>query len=477
MALAPTNLGQLQKVGLALSSFADAADMFRGGRGGYANRQLAQLQALQQQFLMNQKLAQEQAKQSAVANIAGGLDPSKTAPDGTPIVWDTGRQAPTGLVHRLVDPSDDPSSPAGIANDIGARQGFQPQMDLEIGVMEPAELARATQEHQAGLMADYQKAYPEQFAAAQLKQLTEEPELVNYYNPTSKEFKLGSKRSGPVFAKQGFVLAENFDPQKGGSAQSPLGKLKSDLDAGLITPEAYRAAVAKENADAGSRVTWGNPVAEIGPDGKPIQVQYSNDGQRRVVTGATPAKQGNAFDRQDYWRGQFKPYLDSAQNASTQIGKVTNALALESGTGDIAAINALQKMVDEGGVVREQDVNLIQGAQSLLGTLKGRMKQLQDGDQLTPELRQEIAATAQALASGIYAGVQTRISPYTETMRTEGVTLENIVPEGLQKAYSWNSGGQAPPQGFGVVNQRPRATNAKGEVVEFDGTAWVKVSR
>lgn len=36
----------------------------------------------------------------------------------------------------------------------------------------------------------------------------------------------------------------------------------------------------------------GNPVEELGPDGKPIQVQYGNRGTRRVVPGAVPAPKG-----------------------------------------------------------------------------------------------------------------------------------------------------------------------------------------
>ena len=35
--------------------------------------------------------------------------------------------------------------------------------------------------------------------------------------------------------------------------------------------------------------TWNQPVDETGPDGKPIRVQYSNTGERRVVSGALPA--------------------------------------------------------------------------------------------------------------------------------------------------------------------------------------------
>lgn len=206
-------------------------------------------------------------------------------------------------------------------------------------------------------------------------------------------------------------------------------------------------------ADTGNDETWQNPVSEIDPaTGKNIQVRYSNKGGRQVVANAVPARQGNAFDRADYWRGQFKPSLDSAQNATAQTAKIRNSLALGKGTGDIAAINALQKMIDEGGVVREQDVNLITGAQSLMSTLKTRIAKLETGDVLTGDLRSQLQATADALSNAIYSGVQARIEPYIPTMKGEGVEYENVVPEALRKTYKFDGGTPKPaapqkPQG------------------------------
>lgn len=44
---------------------------------------------------------------------------------------------------------------------------------------------------------------------------------------------------------------------------------------------------------AGAQESWGQPVDEAGPDGKPIRVQYSNRGARRVVEGAAPIPKGS----------------------------------------------------------------------------------------------------------------------------------------------------------------------------------------
>jgi len=199
-------------------------------------------------------------------------------------------------------------------------------------------------------------------------------------------------------------------------------------------------------------------VAEAGlPEGTFAQV---NETTGKIEVSREP--KGPDYAREDYWRGQFKEPLTSAFNAFGQTDKIRNALALESGTGDIAAINALQKMIDEGGVVREQDVNLIQGAQSLYNTLATQMEALKSGGKLSPELRQQITQTAQALSQAIYGGVKQRIAPFAGHMQAQNVSMDAIVPPELQRAYGWIE----PPREF-VRGRMPGAEGPRG----FNGRA------
>jgi len=69
---------------------------------------------------------------------------------------------------------------------------------------------------------------------------------------------------------------------------------------------------------------------------------------------------------------------------------VKASLSQETGVGDIAAINQFQKVIDEGAVTRDQDVKLIQGAQSLSNQLKLKIKKLEKGDALSPDQRTQI---------------------------------------------------------------------------------------
>ena len=69
---------------------------------------------------------------------------------------------------------------------------------------------------------------------------------------------------------------------------------------------------------------------------------------------------------------------------------VQAALSQKTGVGDIAAINQFQKIIDEGAVTRDQDVKLIQGSQSLANSLQTKVNKLQKGEQLSPELRNQM---------------------------------------------------------------------------------------
>jgi len=79
------------------------------------------------------------------------------------------------------------------------------------------------------------------------------------------------------------------------------------------------------------------------------------------------------------------------------IDNVAASLSQATGVGDIAAINQFQKVIDEGAVTRDQDVRLLQDSQSLVNTLKTKLKKLEKGEQLSPTLRTQMRTAAEAL--------------------------------------------------------------------------------
>lgn len=260
--------------------------------------------------------------------------------------------------------------------------------------------------------------------------------------------------SGAILTNEaGDILARNDKPPEI-PGDAALIKYFESLPPGPERDKLGQIIQQKTRGSSGEE-TWGNPVSEIDPStGKNIQVRYSNKGGRDIVKDAIPARQGNAFDRADYWRGQFKPLIDSATNQTTQSRKVKASLGLGTGTGHIAAINALQKQIDEGAVVRDQDVALIQSAQSLVGTLQGQMERLKSGKLLSPTIQAEVQQVSDALTQATLEAVNERTSAYTDTMKAEGVEFGTVLPKTLRDAFAPKPA--APP----AVAAPPAAVNA-----------------
>lgn len=151
---------------------------------------------------------------------------------------------------------------------------------------------------------------------------------------------------------------------------------------------------------------------------------------QQVIKGAMPASsilsRGTATERKQYQlelkdaekRGLLQPLVSEQKtkaiasindraaksdtykktnNMRSYADNVTASLSLGTGVGDISAINQYQKVIDEGAVTRDQDVKLIQGAQSLMNILQTKVKKLQKGEQLSPELRQQMRQSVESL--------------------------------------------------------------------------------
>ena len=112
---------------------------------------------------------------------------------------------------------------------------------------------------------------------------------------------------------------------------------------------------------------------------------------------------------------------------------VLASLGMKTGVGDVAAINQFQKVIDEGAVTREQDVVLIQNAQSLANRLALKIEQLKKGDQLSQTQREQMAT----LVSQMYDNQVKALmkDPYMTAKSREaelyGLTLGDTILSGL----------------------------------------------
>lgn len=167
------------------------------------------------------------------------------------------------------------------------------------------------------------------------------------------------------------------------------------------------------------------------------------------------------YGRFDYWRNQFKPVIDAAQNTMTQTDKVKKSLGLNSGVGDIAAVNALQKQIDEGAVVRDQDVALIQSAQSFLEKYGSEISRLKEGKLLSPGIRTQMQTLSDQLTDAIIAGAEDRMGAYKDIMGAEGVGFESVVPVDIQRKLKSRGAKSAPQAPEKPANAPPDARMGK----------------
>lgn len=198
------------------------------------------------------------------------------------------------------------------------------------------------------------------------------------------------------------------------SKQNPLtGKVTVEtVDIPGLPPD-YSASV-----DLGDRIMFYDPSDPQGKQffmGKgmtPSQAASSagggyggyNDDQNKVIT-----RVDDKVSKNDTYK--------KTNNMRSYVDNVNTSLSQGTGTGDLAAINQFQKVIDEGAVTRDQDVKLIQSSQSLVNRLKSYEKKLSKGEQLSPELRTEMRTAANAMYEAQVKALSK--DPFIESKKSE----------------------------------------------------------
>jgi|GEM_PF-6065968 len=218
---------------------------------------------------------------------------------------------------------------------------------------------------------------------------------------------------------------------------------------------------------------------------------YEMRGQRMApIEGGPQDPQGSEVQRQAVlqYHSQFKPIVEMATKFARNYAGVNVGYRQQDGAGDIAMINGLQRMIDEG-VVREGDVSLQlkgQGIQGGLAQLKGylsskgffdsairdRIKSVADGlnDEVSPQYREQVMAYAPEIDATYGAGTFNKIVP-SQIAKQLGWTRE---PEAAQRGASASEAAQR--AGIPPPDQRPRGKvyNTPKGVMRWTGTGWVQ---
>lgn len=152
------------------------------------------------------------------------------------------------------------------------------------------------------------------------------------------------------------------------------------------TSEMQEYMLSVEQGFAGSFLDYKTAIAAAGrapSSGDGTEGPYTK-GQLTAITKINDAVSKNAvYARTASMRG----YIDN----------INAALSQQNGLSDIAAINQFQKVIDEGAVTRDQDVVLIQGAQSLANQLNTKISALQSGQQLGTNQRTQMRTLIQQI--------------------------------------------------------------------------------
>lgn len=111
------------------------------------------------------------------------------------------------------------------------------------------------------------------------------------------------------------------------------------------------------------------------------------------------------------------PMYKKYNSMITFANNVNTALDSQNGVSDIAAINQFQKVIDEGAVTRDQDVKLIQSAQSLSNQLSLMTNRLKSGQQLSQEQRDQMRDMTNQMLAAQKSSVDN--DPFIQSKRKE----------------------------------------------------------
>lgn len=193
----------------------------------------------------------------------------------------------------------------------------------------------------------------------------------------------------------------------------------------------------------------GGPQDPYRPQPPSAGYEYAG-GQQRPIQGGPqdPRTPQNLLEGTKGIRSEIQPVVDAAIKLRRNIEAVRVGVAQNNGAGDIASINGLQRLIDEG-VVREGDVALQLKAQGIEGGIAAVTSYLQSSGKFSPEIRRKIQMTADQLYSGINATYRDRVAGYKSIVDGaygDGAFEQYVFPTDTARSLGWVA---APPGGGG----------------------------
>lgn len=277
-----------------------------------------------------------------------------------------------------------------------------------------------------------------------------------------------AKMAEPVSMEQVTVngVPMFYDPR------DPQGTMQAAQVPGSLMNQTRRAEDLGISAPAGT-ILSASPLGKLDTVIKPETGQQvvSGAGQpyaEAPVSGGSkdPLSPQNRLEGLKSFRGELKPILDAATALKRNVDAVRTGYQQQNGSGDIAMVNGIQKLIDEG-VVREGDVALQLKSQGIEGGIAGAMAFLQSSGKFSPEIRSKILGTANQLYGSLNTTYRERGLAYKGIVeRTYGAgAFDDVVPPETISALEWSGKPPAGPGG-GPAPARPVATQMQQQAYQ-----------
>lgn len=221
--------------------------------------------------------------------------------------------------------------------------------------------------------------------------------------------------------------------------RDPLGNLK---DAPGAPPAGYNA-----GPDGYSPIR-GGPNDPYRVQAPPQGYQFQGGAHVAIPGGpADPRNAQNVLEGTKTIRNEIAPVIDSALKLKRSVDSVRVGYSQQGGAGDIAMINGLQRMIDEG-VVREGDVALQLQGQGLAGSISGLKGYMtSEGFFSDPKVRDAVLATAENLFGQVNENYRQRAMGYRSIVDGtygEGAFDRYVFPSDMAASVGWNEARPAP---------------------------------
>lgn len=152
---------------------------------------------------------------------------------------------------------------------------------------------------------------------------------------------------------------------------------------------------------------------------------------------ASPAQ---AYEALSKARDEVQPIINQATALTRNINAVRAGLRSQDGAGDIAIVNGLQRLIDEG-VVREGDVALQLSAQGLNGGVAGLRGYMTSTGKFDPAIRAQLGRVAEDIygqQNQVYRDLVTGRAALINRTFGEGA-FDDVVPPSTLSALGWSA--------------------------------------